>query len=91
MSTSTDQLQERYLLSHRSTRGIPPKRYEPEYKPQRSRYPVANVVKGSMSCEAKAFTAVVDSEIIPRTVEEAQRCPEWGEAMKVEMNALEKN
>ena len=85
------QPQEKYMLPPRSTRGVPPKRYEPEYQPRRSRYPVANVDRGSLSQMAKAFNAVLYSEKIPRTLEEAQESQVWREAMQVEMQALEKN
>ena len=33
-------LTNRYVLSPRSTRGIPPKRYDPDYESKRSRYSV---------------------------------------------------
>ncbi|KAH6817869.1 shaggy-like protein kinase 32 [Perilla frutescens var. frutescens] len=60
----------RYVLPARTTRGIPSKRYSPEHQPRSSKYPVANLVKGNLSEEAKAFS--VCSENIPRTTHEAQ-------------------
>ncbi|KAH6756623.1 hypothetical protein C2S53_001804 [Perilla frutescens var. hirtella] len=46
----------RYVLPARTTRGIPPKRYSPEHLPRSSKYPIANLVKGNLPEEAKAFS-----------------------------------
>ena len=64
---------------------------EPEYIPKRLKYPVANLAKGRLSEAAGAYTLLVDSEIVPRTVEEAEKHQHWKKAMEAEMNALEKN
>ena len=81
----------RYVLPPRSTRGIPPKRYEPDYVPRGSKYPVANLAKGRLSEAAGTYTLMVDSETVPRTVKEAEKHKHWKEAMEAEMSALEKN
>ncbi|KAJ8765494.1 hypothetical protein K2173_014616 [Erythroxylum novogranatense] len=81
----------RYTLPPRSTRGVPPKRYIPEHEPGSSRYPVANLVRGSLTEIANAFATTLYTEDTPRTVEDAMSNPEWREAMGIEMDALEKN
>ncbi|GJS62618.1 retrovirus-related pol polyprotein from transposon TNT 1-94 [Tanacetum coccineum] len=45
----------RYVLPPRANRGVPPKRYSPEKVSRGSRYPIANIAKGNLSEEAKAF------------------------------------
>ncbi|GJW19679.1 retrovirus-related pol polyprotein from transposon TNT 1-94 [Tanacetum coccineum] len=45
----------RYVLPPRENQGVPPKRYSPEKVSRRSRYPIANIAKGNLSEEAKAF------------------------------------
>lgn len=40
---------------------------------------------------AKAFSATILSEQIPNTAQEAKKMTEWHEAMKTEMEALERN
>src|SRR3989442_15085258 len=64
--------QEKYTLPPRSNRGIPPKRYEPDYEPRKTKYPVANLVRGSISTKRKTFNTALYSTSIPKTVEEAQ-------------------
>ncbi|KAJ0666336.1 putative RNA-directed DNA polymerase [Helianthus annuus] len=82
---------DKYVLPPRSNRGVPPKRYSPEKEARSSRYPMANVATGDLSPEAKAFATSLCSEEIPTTVEQALESKEWREAMKVEMDALNKN
>ena len=55
-SVSSDNCQNRYELPHRSTRGVPPKRYDPEYEDQRSRYPIERISNENLSNTAVAFT-----------------------------------
>jgi hypothetical protein len=47
----------RYELPKRSTRGVPPRRYDPEFESQRSRYPVEQMNQERMSQTAIAFNA----------------------------------
>ncbi|VFQ73154.1 unnamed protein product [Cuscuta campestris] len=61
----------RYVLPPRKNRGIPPVRYELEYIPRNSRYPVADLVRGSVSQALHT-----SSHEVPRTVDEAIRIPE---------------
>ena len=82
----------RYILPHRITRGIPPKRYSPEKTGKKSRYGVANFVQENLTKMARAFAAALyEEEEIPRTAEEAMRHKHWKEAMITEMKALMKN
>ncbi|KAJ0617795.1 putative RNA-directed DNA polymerase [Helianthus annuus] len=81
----------RYSLPPRANRGVPPKRYSPEKETRNSRYPVANMVNGNLSNNAKAFVASLYTEQIPNSVKEAQGKKNWEEAMEVEMRALMKN
>ncbi|XP_071713263.1 uncharacterized protein [Rutidosis leptorrhynchoides] len=87
----TEPPHEQYVLPPRVNRGIPPKRYSPERENPRSRYPMANVVKGNLSQEAKQFTSAIYSEKIPNNVEEALKSPVWRKAMEDEMKALMEN
>ena len=68
-SLSSDQ--GRYELPPRSTRGVPPKRYDPDFESQRSKYPVNKPGEGNLSLKAKAFNTALYSEIIPTSTEEA--------------------
>ena len=68
--------EERYMLPPRSNRGISPRRYSPEHQSRASRYPVANLVRGSMTNEARAFVAFMTAlytEGIPKGVQEIGR------------------
>ncbi|GKB17270.1 hypothetical protein Tco_0851193 [Tanacetum coccineum] len=55
------------------------------------RYPVANIAKGNLSKEAKAFVSSLYSEDIPTSVEQALKLRHWKVAMEEEMKALTKN
>lgn len=79
----------RYILPPRSTRGIPPRRYSPELQSPSSRYPVDD--RRNLAGIAKAFSAALYSEDIPRNIHEALQKKEWCQAMKMEMEALAKN
>ena len=70
--------------------GVPPKQYEPEYEPRQSKYPVANLVKGSLSQEAQAFSTTIYSAKFPNTEEEAQKDEKQREAIQEEMRAVKK-
>ncbi|GKA90708.1 putative ribonuclease H-like domain-containing protein [Tanacetum coccineum] len=55
------------------------------------RYPVANIVKGKLSKEAKAFVSSLYYEDIPTSVEQALKSRHWKDAMEEEMKVLTKN
>lgn len=63
--------QARYQLPLRATRGIPPKRYDPEYEVQRSKYPITRQIHENMSETTLAFNDSLYSTEIPKIVEEA--------------------
>ncbi|KAK1414103.1 hypothetical protein QVD17_29844 [Tagetes erecta] len=87
----TEEEQVRYELPPRVNRGVPPKRYSPEKEARSSRYPMANIANGNLSLEAQAFTTSLYSEQIPASIKQALESKEWREAMKTEMDALNKN
>ena len=92
VESHTDQsMGSRYELPPRSTRGIPPKRYDPEFESQRSKYPVNKARVGILSIQAKTFNTTLYSEDIPNTTEEALRSENWRSAMEEEINALIRN
>ena len=62
---------ESYVLPPHSTRGVPPRRYDPEYEAKRSRYPFKKSDTGNLSRSALAFKAILDATKSPTTVEEA--------------------
>nr|GEY35511.1 hypothetical protein [Tanacetum cinerariifolium] len=62
---------EKYVLPTRSNRGIPPKRYTPEKISKSFKYHIANIARGNLSKEAKAFFASVYSKEAPSNVEQA--------------------
>nr|GEY90886.1 putative ribonuclease H-like domain-containing protein [Tanacetum cinerariifolium] len=77
---------EKYVLLARSNRRISPKRYTLEKTSRSSKYPIANMARGNLSKEAKAFFASLYSEEAPSNVEQALK-----NAMDVEMDALMRN
>ena len=81
----------RYELPPRSTRGIPPRIYDPEFEAQRSRYPVNRENNKALSQTAVAFNTSVYSSIVPNNVVKALRDPNWKRAMEEEISALGKN
>ncbi|KAI3768520.1 hypothetical protein L2E82_19267 [Cichorium intybus] len=81
----------RYMLPPRTNRGIPPKRYSPERESRGSRYPMANMAKGNLTQEAKAFNAALYSEETPTSIDQALKMKNWKDAMENEMKALLKN
>nr|GEW03541.1 hypothetical protein [Tanacetum cinerariifolium] len=89
-SSTQEETSERYVLPPRVNRGVPPKRYSPEKVSRGSRYPMANIAKGNLSKEAKAFVAYVYSDEIPANTEQALKSRKWKNAMEEEMEALTK-
>ena len=81
----------RYELPPKSTRGIPPRRYDPDFEAQRSRYPINQDDIGNLAQTTVAFIASLYSSSIPRNTEEALQDSNWREAMKDEISALKKN
>ena len=81
----------RYELPPRSTRGIPPKRYDPEFEAQRSKYPINKEGIENLSQSAMAFNTALYSSDIPRSVEEALQDSKWRKAMEEEISTLDKN
>ena len=85
------QSSKRYILPPQSTRGIPPKRYDPDYETKRSKYPVDGPREENMSQSALAFNATLYTTEIPDTVKEALKSDHWRKAMEEEINALKRN
>ena len=88
---SDDVVPRRYEFPPRSTRGVPPKRYDPEFESQRSRYPINQVNQEQLSQIAVAFNASLYSGNLPKTTEDALRDPKWKKAMEEEIIAFKKN
>ena len=82
---------ESYVLPPCSTRGVPPRRYDPEYEAKRSRYPFKKSDTGNLSRSALAFKAILDATKSPTTVKEALTSAHWRKAMAEEINAHKKN
>ena len=74
-----------YTLPPRTTRGVPPKRYDPDYEAQQSRYPVGTSDRENMSQSALAFNAALYSTKLPDIVEEALATDHWRKAMEEEI------
>lgn len=81
----------KYELPPRRTRGVPSRRYDPEYEAQRSKYPVKTGIEASLSETTAAFNVSLYSNKIPGNVEEALKDPKWRKAMEEEISALKKN
>ena len=89
---SSESEQNRYELPPRSMRGVPPRRYDPEYEDQRSKYPIERISTENLSSTAIAFNAAsLYSADIPKNVEEAVKNEKWKQAMEEEYQALQKN
>ncbi|KAL0542592.1 hypothetical protein IC582_017662 [Cucumis melo] len=57
-----------------------------------TKHPICNYVSyDNLSPQFRAFTANLDSTIIPKNIYTALECPEWKNAVMEEMKALEKN
>ncbi|RVW39236.1 Retrovirus-related Pol polyprotein from transposon TNT 1-94 [Vitis vinifera] len=81
-----------YTLPFRHNRGKPPHRYSPDFEERRSRYPIANYVSTQgLPKPLKEFVHRLSSYHVPSTVQEALSNPKWSQAIKAEMDALEKS
>ncbi|KAL0549431.1 hypothetical protein IC582_013913 [Cucumis melo] len=57
-----------------------------------TKHPICNYVSyDNLSPQFRAFTASLDSTIIPKNIYTALECPKWKNAVMEEMKALEKN
>ncbi|KAA0054884.1 Beta-galactosidase [Cucumis melo var. makuwa] len=57
-----------------------------------TKHPICNYVSyDNLSPQFRAFTASLDSTIIPKNIYTALECPEWKNVVMEEMKALEKN
>uniref|UniRef100_A0A803KYB0 Reverse transcriptase Ty1/copia-type domain-containing protein n=1 Tax=Chenopodium quinoa TaxID=63459 RepID=A0A803KYB0_CHEQI len=83
---SNESEQNRYELPPRSTREVPPRRYDPEYEDQRSRYPIEIISTENLSSTSIAFNASLYSADIPKNVEEAVKNEKWKQAMEEEQS-----
>jgi hypothetical protein len=81
-----------YTLPFRHNRGKPPSRYSPEIGKQSSKYPIANYVSTKRFSEPlKTFVQELSSDIVLTNIHEALTNPKWTQAVKEEMEALQKN
>lgn len=81
-----------YEMPKRSTRGVPPKRYSPDWKGRKTKYSLVNVAQGQLTEMARAFEAALyEEEEVPHSFEEAMKHKHWRDAMKKEIDALIKN
>ena len=81
-----------YVLPFRNNRGKPPNRYSPDIEERQSKYPIANYVSTQRLSEPlRAFAHTLSSCQIPSSVEEALSDPKWAQAIKEELEALQKN
>lgn len=80
-----------YVLPPRTTRGVPPKMYDPNYEAKRSRYPIETPREGNMSQSALEFNATIYGTKLPNNIEEALENDNWRKAMEEEISALQKN
>ena len=79
------------VLPHRSTRGIPPTKYEPDPK-ARVRYPINNHVSShKLSDSYASYVHNISSVSIPSTLQEALADSRWTATMAEEMKALKRN
>ena len=88
---SSDNISRRYDFPPRSTRGIPPRRYDPEFESQRSRYPINQENQEHLSQMAVAFNASLYSGNLPKNTDYALSDPKWKKAMEEEILALKRN
>ncbi|KAL0548964.1 hypothetical protein IC582_013443 [Cucumis melo] len=57
-----------------------------------TKHPICNYVSyDNLSSQFRAFTASLDSTIIPKSIYTALECPEWRNTVMEEMKALENN
>nr|GEZ33881.1 putative ribonuclease H-like domain-containing protein [Tanacetum cinerariifolium] len=90
-NTSGQDTSERYALPPRGNLGVLPKRYSPKKMSRGSRYPIANIAKGNISEESKAFALSMYSDEIPANTKQALKSKHWKDAMKEELKALIEN
>ena len=81
---------EHFTLPPRRNRWVSPDRYSPEHVLWNSSYPM-KISREGVTNIARAFLTSLLAEDIPKTFYEASKKGEWREAMKTEMEALEKN
>ena len=85
------EVRNRYEQPPRSTRGVPPKRYDLKFETQRSRYPVNKGSNEALSQTVLAFNTALYYNDVPQNVKEALQDPKWKKAMVEEISALNKN
>ncbi|KAL6180544.1 hypothetical protein ACLB2K_047205 [Fragaria x ananassa] len=76
------------VLPARSTRGQPPKKYEPLLS-AKAKYPIVNYV--STHRLSKPYVAFVNQLSTPSKVQDAIKEEKWAKAIEVEMDAIKKN
>ena len=81
----------KYELPPRSTWGVLPKRYDPEFEEQRSRYSISRKSNEGLCQTTMAFNTSLYSNDVPKNVKEALRDPKWMKAMKEEISILDRN
>nr|GEZ97054.1 putative ribonuclease H-like domain-containing protein [Tanacetum cinerariifolium] len=86
-----EEVPRKYVLPLRSNRGVPPKQYSPEKTTRGAKYPMANIAKGNLSNNAKAFAVSLCSKEIPSSFEQALKSKNWKNAIDDDMKALKKN
>ena len=95
VSTPTDPILDtiaRYVLPDRSNWGKLPTRYSLESHAKRSKYPIANYMSTHRLFEPlEIFVNNVSTADIPKDVHAAFKDPNWTQAIKDEMSALQKN
>ena len=80
-----------YVLPPRTTHGVPPKRYDPDYESSRSRYLIDQPSERNLSQSVMAFNAILHRTNLPNSVEEALEYDHWRKSMEEEINTLLKN
>ena len=81
----------RYELPPRNTRGVLPRRYDPQFESQRSRYPISRDETSNMAHTTVAFMTSLYSNFLTLITKEALRDLRWQKAMKDEITTLKKN
>ena len=81
-----------YVLPFRHNQGKPPTRYSPDIEERRSKYPIANYVSNQRLSEPlRAFAHTLSSCQILSSIKEALSDSKWAQAIKEELEALQKN
>ena len=81
----------RYELPPKSKWGVLPKRYDPEFEAQRSRYLISRKSNEGLCQTTMAFNTSLCSIDVPKNIKEALRDPKWTKAMKEEILILDRN